>query len=81
VAHIEMDQASSYSLKTRSAYYYLKENGKLKEYHTYLMGDITRNELYSLIPDEILDSTINLAIGPQQTQKAILKNIIQLRYI
>jgi DNA (cytosine-5)-methyltransferase 1 len=69
VAHVEIDAAASYSLRTRAAYYYLKESDRLNHYHSYLKGDITRKDLYSLIPDEILDSVINLGISDENNQE------------
>lgn len=62
VAHVEMDEAASFSLQTRVAYHYLKEHDYGK-YVSYLKGDITRSALYDDIPQELLDSVINLPIG------------------
>ena len=36
IAHIEMDHYACDSLKTRAAFHYLKENGKLEIYEEYL---------------------------------------------
>ncbi|MDE3235481.1 MAG: DNA cytosine methyltransferase [Bacteroidota bacterium] len=69
VAHVEMDEAACYSLKTRVAYHYLKANNKFKHYADYLRGDINRSELYELIPDSIIDSVINLSIGADNNEK------------
>jgi len=77
VAHIEMDQASCFSLKTRAAYHYLKENKKTDVYEEYLKGEINRKELYSLIPQEVLESVVNLAIGPENNEE-IFKSIEKL---
>lgn len=63
VAHVEIDKAACYTLKTRTAYYYLKSAGKYDTYVSYLKGEIGREELYSCIPDTILNSVINLSIG------------------
>jgi DNA (cytosine-5)-methyltransferase 1 len=65
IAHVEMDEAASFSLRTRAVYYFLKENGKESLYHQYLKGEINRDELYSSVPEEILDSVINKPIGPE----------------
>jgi DNA (cytosine-5)-methyltransferase 1 len=74
IAHVEMDAAACYSLKTRSAYHFLKENGKIDDYIEYLKGAITRDELYSLVPKEILESVINLSIGKEYNDQ-IFKGI------
>jgi DNA (cytosine-5)-methyltransferase 1 len=65
VAHVEVDKAACYTLKTRSAYHYLKSIEKYDTYISYLKGDISRTELYSYIPKEILESVINLPIGSE----------------
>lgn len=63
VAHVEQDQAACFTLKTRTAYHYLKTNRKYDTYVSYLKGEITRSELYSAIPSEMLETIINLSIG------------------
>ncbi|MVT41475.1 DNA (cytosine-5-)-methyltransferase [Chitinophaga oryziterrae] len=68
IAHVEMDEAASFSLKTRVAYHYLKMKGYDK-YVAYLKGDLTRSDLYSNIPKELLDSVINLPIGGEHNSR------------
>jgi len=63
VAHVESDQASCYTLKTRAAYHYCKQTNKESLYYSYLKGEITRKKLYSYIPSQILDSVIHASIG------------------
>src|SRR5690606_13396844 len=58
-------EAACYSLKTRSAYHYLKQNNQLDTYLQYLRGEINRQELYSKVPKEILSSVIHKAIGEE----------------
>lgn len=74
VAHVEMDQAACYTLKTRMAYHWLKENDKLDIYRSYLMGGVTRDEFYKEIPTEILDSVINKEIC-ETTLPSLFKTI------
>lgn len=62
ISHVEMDKDACDSVKTRSAYHYLVKNNKKNFYIDYLKGLISRNDLYSLIPQEILDSVINIEI-------------------
>lgn len=69
VAHVEMDAAASFSLRTRTAYHYLKTEGKQDLYYSYLRKEITRSELYSQVPKELLDGVINLPIGPEYNRK------------
>ncbi|RJS58140.1 DNA (cytosine-5-)-methyltransferase [Bacillus subtilis] len=63
IAHVEMDQNASLTLKTREAFYYLKERNKLDLYKKYLKNELTRDELYSNIPEAILDKVINAEIS------------------
>ncbi|MBS0026057.1 DNA cytosine methyltransferase [Chitinophaga sp. 22321] len=69
VAHVEMDEAACYSLKTRIACHYLKSNNQYDEYLSYLKGEISRTELYGLVPEELLNSAINLSIGGENNDK------------
>lgn len=63
VAHVEMDSAACFTLKTRTAYHYLKSINQYDKYVSYLKGEITRKELYSSVPAELLNTIINLPIG------------------
>lgn len=63
IAHVEMDEAACFTLKTRAAYHYLKANGRKSEYEDYLRGKINRTELYKKVPAEIMETVINLPIG------------------
>ncbi len=68
VAHVEMDKAACNTLRTRTAYHYLKATGRFDIYIDYLKGNITRSELYSFLPDNLRKSVINSAIGNQNNQ-------------
>jgi DNA (cytosine-5)-methyltransferase 1 len=74
VAHVEIDLAACLTLKTRLAYYYLTENNKAHIYIKYLKGEITRHQLYSCIPNDILESVINCSIG-DKNNPAIFQKI------
>jgi DNA (cytosine-5)-methyltransferase 1 len=65
IAHVEMDEAACYTLKTRTAYHYLKENNKSGIYLSYLKGEIDRDTFYKTIPNELFESVINLPIGAE----------------
>lgn len=69
VAHVEMDEAACYSLRTRAARHYLKNNDQYDSYVAYLKGEITRKDLYSVIPDGLLASVINLPVGEENNMK------------
>lgn len=63
IAHVEVENSSCNTLRTRAAYHYLKSNNNYTTYISYLKGEINRDELYSKVPGEILDSVINMPIG------------------
>lgn len=65
IAHVEYDRAACYTLKTRAAFHYLKKQKKENIYYSYLKGDISRTELYSSVPSEIINSVINAKIGKE----------------
>lgn len=74
IAHVEADKSASLTLKTREAYYYLKSENKLDIYKLYLKGEITREKLYSYVPNSILDRVINKEINDDNI-KEIFKKI------
>lgn len=63
VAHVEMDVAACYTLKTRAAFHWLKANENMELYHQYLCGEIKREEFYSHIPQDVLDTVLNYEIS------------------
>jgi len=73
IAHIELDKSAAQTLKTRVAYYYLKEKDKLDEYReyqkTYLyekkLRDKAREDFWETIPKGLLDSVINTEISEE----------------
>jgi DNA (cytosine-5)-methyltransferase 1 len=68
VAHVEMDRAACYTLKTRLAYHHLKKTNQTGRYVDYMRGKISRQELYSLLPKRLHDSVINTTIGEDTLQ-------------
>ena len=70
IAHVEMDQAACYTLRTRIAYHWLKEQDNLRQYIDYLKGDISRKEFYNLVPNEVTGSVIN-----EEIREATLSDI------
>ncbi|HAO06365.1 MAG TPA: DNA (cytosine-5-)-methyltransferase, partial [Chryseobacterium sp.] len=78
IAHVEKDQAACFTLKTRVAYYYLIRTGKKHIYYSYLKGEISREKLYSYIPEKELSSVINSSIGGKNN-KSIFGKIDTLK--
>ena len=68
IAHVEIEKSACNTLKTRAAFHHLKSIGKYDTYISYLKGEITREKLFSQVPDEILDSIINLPIGKENNE-------------
>ena len=63
IAHVEMDRAACFTLRTRRAYHWLKDQGKEKQYVDYLNGCISRSELYEQAPEAVIQSVINAEIA------------------
>ena len=63
VAHVEMDKAACFTLRTRAAYHWLKKKNKLDVYNRYLSGLMTRDEFYKEIPKSVLDTVLNYEIS------------------
>ena len=68
IAHVEIEKAACNTLMTRSAYHYLKSNGKYEIYISYLKGEISREKLFNSVPTEILESVINFSIGAENNK-------------
>jgi len=83
IAHIEVDTSACYTLKTRAAYHYLKSTNQYDTYTAYLKKEISRDELYTHIPDEVLDAIINLPIGGEQNRviHRKIKKILQSKKV
>ena len=63
IAHVEMNKDACDTLKTRTAFHYLKENNRIEEYYDYLKGKISRDEFWKKIPDHLIKSVINSEIS------------------
>ncbi|MFX4717819.1 DNA (cytosine-5-)-methyltransferase, partial [Acinetobacter baumannii] len=70
----EADASACYTLKTRQAFHWLKNNNALDIYSKYLKNEVTRQELYDAVPSNEIDSVINEFIGPD-TLKTIFKKV------
>lgn len=74
IAHVEMDKDAAYTLKTREAFYYCKNNNMMNIYIDYIKHKISREQFYSYIPDYILNKVINEEISDTTLPK-IFDNI------
>ncbi|PIQ48487.1 MAG: DNA (cytosine-5-)-methyltransferase [Cytophagales bacterium CG12_big_fil_rev_8_21_14_0_65_40_12] len=78
IAHVEIDAAACFTLKTRIAYHHLKSIGDYSTYVKYLRGEISRAQLYAHVPEKLLNSVINLPISKETNEdihKRIEKNL------
>src|SRR5690625_3566045 len=63
LAHVEVDSNACDTLRTREAFYYLKQKNMINKYKDYLLGQISRKELYKLIPSQVLERVIEEEIS------------------
>ncbi len=63
VAHIEMDEAACYTLKTRMVYHWLKKHNRLGPFYQYIAGKISRDSLYKCVPSKVLNTVLNVEIS------------------
>jgi DNA (cytosine-5)-methyltransferase 1 len=64
IAHVEMNSDACDTIKTRTAYHWLKENRKIKIYNDYLKSETKNKEkLWGNIPNHLINSVINKEIS------------------
>ena len=70
IAHVEMNKDACDTIRTRTAYHWLKENGKENLYYEYLKSE-TRNkeELWKNVPQHLIDSVINKEISENSIEE------------
>lgn len=74
IAHVEMNKDACNTLRTRTSYHYLKEKNQISEYFKYLKGELKRQDLWDLIPSNLINSVINSEIS-KDTLPQIFKQI------
>ena len=68
IAHVEMNKDACDTIKTRTAYHWLKDNRKKKIYNVYLKSeDKNKEELWKNIPEHLVNSIINKEISEKFT--------------
>jgi DNA (cytosine-5)-methyltransferase 1 len=78
IAHVEMSAEASDTLRTRVAFHHFQQKKKLNQYYAYLKQDISRNELWNSIPQELLESVINEEITEKSIENIFAKIDLQL---
>lgn len=75
IAHVEMNKDACDTIKTRTAYHWLKENDKINVYVDYLKSETkNKEELWRNIPEYLVNSVINKEIS-DHTLPEIFKTI------
>ena len=74
VSHIEMNTEACETIRTRTAYHFLKSENYLELYYKYLKGNITKEKFFEKLPPEITKSTITLEIN-DKTIKPLFEEI------
>lgn len=69
IAHVEMKKEACLTLKTRTCYYHLKNENRIGEYNRYLKKQISRDELYAMVPEGLLDTVINKTMDKRSMQE------------
>lgn len=81
IAHIEMNRDACNTLKTRSAFHFLKDEGKLSIYEDYLKNKVEGTDgsnLWSKVPQEITEKVICATIG-EETIGNIFSSVDKLK--
>ncbi len=58
VAHVEMNEDACKTLATREVFHYLKNQDRIDVYRQYLKGEISREQLYSSVPSDVVGTVI-----------------------
>lgn len=69
LGHVEKEEAASKTLMLREVYYYLKRNQNFSLYKEFMNGEMSLEELFSKVPDEILQKTLNFEINEENLEK------------
>jgi len=75
IAHVEMNKDACDTIRTRTAYHWLKENKKSRIYYDYLKSENkSKEELWKNVPEHLINSVINKEIS-ENTLPEIFKTI------
>jgi len=66
IAHVEMNKDACDTIKTRTTYHWLIQNNKIETYYDYLkLENKDKEELWSNVPNNLINSIINKEISKQ----------------
>lgn len=69
LAHVEMNKDACDTLRTRSCYFYLREQGNLNLYKKYQKNIISRDELYNSMPKGLIQTVMHSEISETSIQE------------
>lgn len=73
ICHIEMDKSACATLTLRNIYHYLKKKKNLDLYYNYINGKIDESELYSMVPDSLINDVWNVEINNDNLENIFLR--------
>ncbi|MCO6547677.1 MAG: DNA cytosine methyltransferase [Gilliamella sp.] len=74
IDHVEKEYAACETLKLRDSFYYLEQNDLLDIYFQFLSGRVREEDIFDLVPEAVLNKTINAEIN-DDTLRDIFKKI------
>lgn len=83
VGHVEADENACNTLRTRTAYWNLKNSNQIETYYKYLKQEITRDELWRIGNVDSSKDVINSEIGEStfsNIKKQIKENLKEKNY-
>ena len=81
IVHIEMDKSACDTLRTRTAFHYLKNQGKIDVYKDYLLHkkeNESGQKLWDIVPAPVMNSVLHQTIGAD-TINEIFEKVDQLK--
>lgn len=74
IAHVEMNKDACDTIRTRTAYHWLKDNGKANIYDDYLKSETkNKEELWRKIPNHLINSVVNKEISEKSLPEIFAK--------
>ncbi len=76
VAHVEMNLMAAQTLETRAAFHYFsrQNDDAIQYYYAYERGEITREEMFEHVPENVISSVINEELS-DKTIKGVFRQI------
>lgn len=69
IAHVEMNHDAVETLRTREVFHYCEKNGLLEKYNQYLLENISKEEIRSLVPSIYLERVIEKEMSEENVDE------------